>query len=173
MAEFNFGIGGTSETVNGAELNSLPLLPPHSNVRRRDSNNGKRKSHKKPYRFFFNFFLGIDIFLLILALVGFSLALYSVIVSESRNDDFNLEREKLKKQEKLLNEQTQSQIAMEKELDILKKLVLSQQNLIQNLENKLEEIYNQVRYSFLSVLYFWTFFNLVQLDLKSLTSFQN
>ena len=119
------------------------------------------------------FFFGIDIFLLLLALVGFSLALYSVIVSESGYDDFNLEHKQLKKQEKLLNEQTQSQIAMEKELDTLKKLVLSQQNLIQNLDNKLEEIYNQVRYSFLSGLYFWTFSNLVQLDLKSLTSFQN
>ena len=78
---------------------------------------------------------------MILALVGFSLALYSVIVSESRNDDFNLEREKLKKQEKLLNEQTQSQIAMEKELDTLKTLVLSQQNLIQILDWK------RIRYS--------------------------
>ena len=44
--------------------------------------------------------------------------------------------EKLKKKEKLLNEQTQSQIAMEKELDTLKTLVLSQQNLIQILDWK-------------------------------------
>ena len=93
-----------------------------------------RENPTRSVKDFPSIFFGIDIFLLLLALVGFSLALYSVIVSESGYDDFNLEHKQLKKQEKLLNEQTQSQIAMEKELDTLKTLVLSQQNLIQILD---------------------------------------
>ena len=45
--------------------------------------------------------------------------------------------EKLKKKEKLLNEQTQSQNAMEKELDTTKKEVSSQKTLIKRLETAL------------------------------------
>ena len=54
--------------------------------------------------------------------------------------------EKLKKKEKLLNEQTQSQNAMEKELENLKKEVSSQQTLIKRLETALakkEKQYNE------------------------------
>ena len=139
--------------------------PPNLIVRRasRNSNNGKKKSREnllRGHRFFLNLLTGFCVFLLCLALIGISIGLYSVIAQKFQNEDF----------EKLLNEQTRSQNTMEKELETLKKEVLSQQTLIKRLETALakkekqyneanqklekvektvEEIYDQVRFFWL------------------------
>ena len=69
--------------------------------------------------------------------------------------------EKLKKKEKLLNEQTQSQNAMEKELDTTKKEVSSQKTLIKRLETALvSQLFVYVYLSRIFLLIYLHFFRI-------------
>ena len=76
--------------------------------------------------------------------------------------------EKLKKKEKLLNEQTQSQNAMEKELDTTKKEVSSQKTLIKRLETAL--VSQLFVYVYLSRIFLLIYLHFFRIKKKNSTS---